>query len=128
MPREGEAAAKLAVGDIARRGLPTAHLGDRAETVLLLMATGAWPQAVVINEAGVILGRLRKSRLEETPKDLVDVLMDEGPSTSRPNEDLAETVKGMQAVGVRFLLVSNPEGNPLGLLFLSDAVRRLESA
>ena len=124
-PREGEDADKLTVGDLARPGLPTARLGDRADTVLERMARGAWPQAVVVDEAGVVLGRLRRSRLEEAATDLVDALMEEGPSTARANEDLAATVKGMVDGGIHFLLVSTPEGFPLGLLFLQDATERL---
>ena len=125
LPRDGDDAAKLTVGDIARPGLPTARLGDRADTVLGKMALGAWPQAMVVDEAGVVLGRLRKSRLQESPAELVDVLLEEGPSTARANEDLVATVKGMRADDIHFLLVSAPEGHPIGLLFLQDATRRL---
>jgi len=103
LPREGDDAGKLTVGEVAR----------------------GWPQAVVVDEAGVVLGRLRRSRLQEAPTDLVDDLMEEGPSTARANEDLAGTVKGMVDDGIHFLLVSTPEGFPLGLLFLQDATERL---
>ncbi len=127
LPREGEDAGKLTVGDVARPNIPTAHLGDGAYSVLKLMARGDWPQAVVVDEAGVLLGRLRKSRLSEAPNDLVEVLMDEGPSTARANEDLSETTKGMVEGGVNFLLVSTPEGFPLGLLFREDARARLDA-
>lgn len=127
LPRDGDAAGKLTVGDVARPGLPTAHLGDPADAVLEKMAEGDWPQAVVINQLGVILGRLRRSRLQESPAALVDVLIEEGPSTSRPNEDLAETVKGLVEGDVHYLLVSNPDGNPLGLLFMDEATKRLTS-
>ena len=126
LPRAGADATKLTVGDIARPGLPTARLGDRADTVLAEMAPDAWPQAVVVDEAGVVLGRLRKSRLQESPAELVDVLLEEGPSTARANEDLVATIEGMKAEDIHFLLVSTPEGHPLGLLFLEDATKRLE--
>ena len=124
-PREGDDAGKLTVGDVARPGLPTARLGNTAGTMLERMANGGWPQAVVVDEAGVVLGRLRRSRVQEAPTDLVDDLMEEGPATARANEDLAGTVKGMVDDGIHFLLVSTPEGFPLGLLFLQDATERL---
>ena len=89
------------------------------------MAEGDWPQAVVVDGAGVLLGRVRKSRLLESPSALIDDLIEEGPSTARANEDLSATVKEMLAGDVHFLLVSTPEGQPLGLLFLQDATQRL---
>lgn len=127
LPREGEDAGKLTIDDVARPNIPTAHPGDEADSVLKVMAQGDWPQAAVVDEAGVLLGRLRKSRLSEAPNDLVEVLMDEGPSTARADEDLAETTKVMVDGGVQFLLVGTPEGFPLGLLVREDATARLDA-
>jgi len=82
------------------------------------------PPSRLINygRAGVSL----KVDTEGSPAELVDVLMEEGPSTARANEDLVASVEGMKADDIHFLLVSTPEGHPLGLLFLQDATKRLE--
>ena len=125
LPREGEDSGKLTVGDVARPGIPLAGLGERSDLVLPKLSEGAWPQAVVVNRDGVILGRLRKTRLAEAPHELVDVLMEEGPSTARASEDLEGTVKGMVEKNVLFLLVATPEGLPIGLLFRDEAMARL---
>ena len=119
LPREGDSAAELMVGDVARQGLPTASLGERAGVILGRL--GDWPQAVVVDGDGVILGRVRRSSLSGSPERPVEDLMEEGPSTVRGDEDLAKTVAGMGEV--RYLLVTTPQGHLIGLLYRDDARR-----
>lgn len=124
LPREGDAAQDLTAADGARKGLPTAHLGDSAQSVLDRI--GDWPQAAVVDEEGVILGRLRKSRLTESPHQLVDELMEEGPSTTRPDEPLRDTVAGMG--DVRYRLVTTSDGVLIGLLDREEAKKQVDAA
>ena len=96
-------------------------MGERAQAVLDRI--GDWPQAAVIDADGVILGRLRKSKLTEAPERLVDELLEEGPSTTRPDEPLKDTVEGMGEV--RYRLVSTVDGILIGLLDRDEAKRKL---
>lgn len=113
-------------GHAYRRGVPTCSPEDRIRRVRELLADGG-SIVLVVNGAGVILGRLRRSRLGDDAEALAGDLMELGPATYRPSVPLAEIVPKMQAGGFDSALISDPDGRPLGLLGRADAEAALNS-
>jgi hypothetical protein len=65
-PRESTAAAVHNAGEIARRGTPTCALEDRVDDVRQQVLAVGRHVCIVINDAGIVEGRLRGRALEET--------------------------------------------------------------
>jgi hypothetical protein len=78
--------------------------------------TAGWSWAVVVDEAGVVLGRLRRTDLGDNPEATAAEVMELGPSTYRPSVPLAELVPKMKSGGFENTLVTNPDGRLRGLL------------
>ena len=70
---------------------------------------------VVVNDVGVVQGRLRRDRLDPTDVRPVEVAMEPGPTTIRADADVAETTNRMRARGVPILIVTDPDGVLVGL-------------
>ena len=77
-----------------------------------------WGVCAVVDDAGVVAGRLRVSTIDATEERTAEELMDLGPSTVRPHQELAKTLADMDSHHLEVLLVTTPEGRLLG------AVRR----
>jgi hypothetical protein len=81
-------------------------------------ATGArskgWPVCVVVNDTGVVAGRLRVDKVTGDDHRPAQVAMDAGPATIRANDELASTLARMAERHVPVLLVTTPEGTLLG--------------
>jgi CBS domain-containing protein len=82
-------------------------------------------ERVVVNEGGVILGRVRAAQLTGEPGVRVHEVMTSGPTTVRANEPLAGLVARMAKGNVPSILVSDPDGVLLGALERDDAERAL---
>jgi CBS domain-containing protein len=82
-------------------------------------------ERVVVNEDGVILGRVRAAQLTSEPGVRVDEVMTPGPTTVRANEPLEALVSRMAKRNVPSILVSDPDGVLLGALERDDAEREL---
>ena len=124
LPREGRLAKVPDAGDVARRDVPTCgltqRLGDVAERL-----RGGWDTCIVVNDSGVVLGRLRKAALSGDPDALVEAAMESGPATYRPNTLLQEVTERMRKRRVTSVLVTTSDGRLVGLLYRRDAERRL---
>jgi CBS domain-containing protein len=108
------------VGDVYRRGAPTCAPEDSIGRVRRLFTDG-WSWVVVLNSSGVILGRLRRSRLGGDEEATAADVMEPGPSTYRASVPLAEIVPKMRSGGFENALVSDPDGHLLGVLNRADA-------
>ncbi|MDP8953331.1 MAG: hypothetical protein M3N37_00105 [Actinomycetota bacterium] len=110
-------------------GLPTVRADDRerrafegaglepltcgpATPVADLPAGGS---AIVVNSAGIVLGRVPARRGEDSTGTAEDV-MRPGPTTVRAHEPLDPLLERMRASGVAEMIVTTPEGRLLGLV------------
>ena len=118
LPSEGEDGPL--VGDAYRRGLPTCSPDDSIGRVRGLFRDG-WDWVVVLNSRGVILGRLRRTRLGDDDEAAAADVMEPGPSTYRANVPLPEMISKMKSGGFENALVSDPDGRLLGVLNRADA-------
>jgi len=127
-PREGTSARVPNAGEVARRETPTCMLEDRVADVReKVLAVGRYV-CIVVNEAGIVEGRLRGGALEETPEATAEEAMEIGPTTIRPNEPLEPLVERMHRRGVRTIIVSDLKGRLVGIVYREDAERALEAA
>jgi hypothetical protein len=75
---------------------------------------------VVVNESGVVAGRLRTGMIGPDDQRRAEDAMEAGPATIRAHDDLAATLARMADRHVEVLLVTTPEGRLLGAV-RSDA-------
>jgi hypothetical protein len=110
LPREGEAAEVPLAGDLVRP-IATCRLGTPLDQV-------KDRPCAVVNDQGIVLGLLRH------PGDApgtVDDHMEAGPTTVRASEEVAALLHRMQHARVAGILVTTPEGRPLGWLDREEA-------
>jgi Mg/Co/Ni transporter MgtE len=127
-PREATAATVPNAGEAARRGTPTCALEDRLGDVREKVLAVGRHVCIVVNDAGIVEGRLRGRALDKTPEATAEEAMEIGPTTIRPNEQLGPLVERMHKRGVRTIIVSDLKGQLVGILYRDDAERALEQA
>lgn len=119
LPSEGTQANVPRVGDIARRNIPTCRLADRIGEVREQSV------CLVVNDAGVVLGRLRGKALAAEPQTAAETMMESGPTTIRPNTPLESIARRISARKVGSIIVTDSDGKLIGILYRKDAERRL---
>lgn len=83
---------------------------------------------VVVNDEGIVLGRLRRESWNAPDDSPVEQVMEEGPTTIRPDEDLDSLAMRMLDRNVDSVLISDPDGRLLGVLYRKDAQAALSEA
>ena len=123
LPREGVSAGIPTVGDLARRDVPTCAPGDEVGAVRERAHAAGWEECVVVNDRRIVLGLLRGEALDADPDATAEQIMRPGPTTYKPDAEVAEAGRRMRERGVRALLVATPDGALVGLLRREDAER-----
>src|SRR5689334_5421668 len=113
-PVEGERAGEKRVGHFARSDVVTCALGDDAVEVVERIETSPYGFALVLGQDGTILGRLRRSAIREAGSGTAEELMNPGPSTVRPDQDVTELCEKLDAKDLKTAIVSTPEGKLIG--------------
>lgn len=127
-PREGTATAVPNAGEVARKGTPTCSLEDRVGDVRQKVLEVGREVCIVVNEEGIVEGRLRGRALSESPNATAEEAMEVGPTTIRPSEALRPLVERMHRRGVRTIAVSDLRGQLIGTLHREDAERAFGKA
>lgn len=127
-PREGKAAAVPNAGEVARRGTPTCSLEDRVGAVKDQVESVGREVCIVVNQSGIVEGRLRGKALKESLEASAEESMEIGPTTIRPSESIAPLVERMHRRAVRTIVVSDLRGELVGILYREDADAALERA
>ncbi len=107
-----------------RRDVPRFGLQDRTGEILEILKAGAWEWGAVVNESGILLGRVRARDLPD-PEARASEIMDEGPGTYRPNVPLDELLARMFDKGFDLAFVTDPDGRLRGLVARRDISRAL---
>lgn len=126
LPLEGKLANIPRAGDVARKSVPTCRLTERMGSVRERVHSSGWDVCLVVDDAGVVLGRLREAAFEKDPGVTVDRVMEEGPTTIRPSTELEGITGRMQAKNVGSILVTRSNGNIIGVMYRADAEQALE--
>lgn len=80
---------------------------------------------LVLGPGRLVLGRLRGDALDADDARSVTDVMENGPTTIRPDEDLAALIGRMQKRRVTSIIVTDPEGHLIGVLDREDGERAL---
>ncbi len=116
LPTEGNGVHPPRVIGPADHDPPTCGPTDRVADAGARMRAAEWDSCVVVNDAGIVLGRLRLDRVDSASTATAEDVMESGPATVRANEDLAEVSARMRRRNVPTIIVSTPDGELLGVL------------
>lgn len=123
LPVEGDKAGTPTAGHLARDEVVTCGLHDRVGAVRDRLDDSPFPFALVISEAGVLLGRLRGSALNCDPGLPAEEVMEPGPSTVRPDRSAGKLAGRLADSNLRWAIVTTPEGRLLGVVSREDLER-----
>jgi Mg/Co/Ni transporter MgtE len=123
LPMEGAGPFRFVAGQIMRPAGATCGPDARSGDVRAMLRSH--PVCVVVNEHGVVVGRVRPKDLPEADDVRVEEFMPLGPATVQRREELSGLVQRMRAKGVTTILVTTPKGELLGTLDRGDAERFL---
>ena len=113
--------------DVVRRDVPTCGPAEPVGEAHRRTQAAGWEQCIVIAEGRVILGRLRRDAWNAPPATPAEDVMENGPTTVRPDELLAELVERMQKRKVSSIVVATPDGVLVGTLDRADAEAYLQA-
>ncbi len=125
LPIEGKLAEKPRLLAAARNDVPTCRINDKVGAARRLAEQAKLDFCVVTNGNRVILGILEPKALASDPVAPTEKAMRKGPSTYRPNLYLEDALKFIQEKDIHRVLVTNSEGELLGVLLKEDAERYL---
>lgn len=125
LPMEGDFATIPRAGDVVRRDVPTCQLTDRLGEVQQMSQAAGWKVCLVVNEQNIVLGRLRGEAWDADPNTPVAAVMENGPTTFRPDNFLELLAKRMREKKVGSVIITNSDGALIGILYRKDAEERL---
>jgi Mg/Co/Ni transporter MgtE len=125
LPREGTTAGEPTAGEVARTDVPTCRLDDDLAAVRRAVGATDWELCLVVNEAGVVLGRVGREALRGEQPGTVEEAMTEGPGTVRANVPLGSLVERLRRRGLTTVVVTRPDGTLVGAVRLEEAQRLL---
>ena len=128
LPTEGEQANVPRAKDLLRQDVATARVDERVSAVRQRVARSPYGFALVLAQDRTLLGRLGKAALEGNPHAAAQQVMEPGPSTVRPDRQLADLLEPMRTHNLQAMVVTTPQGRLLGVLRRDDAERRLAQA
>jgi Mg/Co/Ni transporter MgtE len=128
LPTEGPGARTLRAGAVARRDVPTCKPDDRVEQAAASAQAAGAEVCMVVNDERVVLGRIRGDALLGDQAATVEDVMEEGPTTTRADDNLEDLTSRMRDRSVASIVVTDPDGRLLGVLYREDAEAALGSA
>ena len=123
LPTEGEAAGRPTAATVARRDVPMCHLEESLRDVRARVRAAGWDACVVVNEKRIVMGLLRAEQLGPEEDLTAEAAMRPGPSTFRPNVDIAEMAEFMATHDLPNAPVTTSAGELIGLIVREDAER-----
>ena len=128
LPMDGHTARVPKAGDVFRPDAATCGLTELLGTVRERTQAAGVDVCLVLTEAKVVLGRLRRKAWEAEASATVESVMENGPATVRPDENLEALVKRMRDRKVDSIIVTNSDGVLMGLLYVEDAETHLKNS
>src|SRR5262245_56626016 len=113
----GTRARRFSAGQVADRHVPTCGLADTPSAVRARLGPGRSATCIVVNDAGVVLGRLgRAARRSKDPATSVEAVMDI-PTTYRP-DNLVESLIDAGGKAEAELVITTSDGVLVGVISL----------
>ena len=126
LPLEGETASIPRAGDAVRGGDVICRLDETLKTVQARIKTADTNVCIDTTDANVVLGRIRGRALRGDPDNTAEQAMSPGPSTIRPDTELAEVVEFYGESGIKSVLVTDQDGTLIGTVYIEHARNMLE--
>jgi len=124
LPREGQNADVPYAGELVDREPPTCRLSDRVGDLIALLLGSRYGFCLVLNEQRIVLGRVRKSALNDADASAsAESVMEPGPSTVRPNTPARELDERLANRGLKTAIITTPDGCLIGVFHHTDAER-----
>jgi CBS domain-containing protein len=117
LPTEGDRRHPPRVGAVMHRAVPTCTPGTPVSHVAARLDRDGATLCVVVNQQGVVQGRLRRGGIDPADQQSAGEVMEPGPATVRADEPLTEALERMRRRNVASLIVSTPDGVLLGVVF-----------
>ena len=127
LPLEGAEGSATRAGADVRTDVPTCRLTDRLPEVCGRLDESGWDTCFVLDEEGVVLGRIGRRAIRGGEEVTAEEAMTPGPSTIRPSARLRDVVERMQTQNLTNLPVTTSDGRLVGLLTRGDAEQALAS-
>jgi hypothetical protein len=121
LPVEGTVTKVPPIQQLARTDVPTCRFAEAIRDVRPRL--GTWTTCFVLNDEGIVIGRLHEKDLEGDPKARAGDVMRPGPSTFRPNVSVVQMLEFMNENRLDTAPVTRPDGTLVGLLLRGDAER-----
>jgi CBS domain-containing protein len=128
LPLEGIDGSDTRAGAYVRTDVPACAPEDRLIEICTRLEESGWDTCFVLDEHGVVLGRIGRSAIRGRTDVSAEEAMTLGPSTVRPSVRLGAIVERMRRQKLTNLPVTRSDGRFVGLLVLrdaEDALRRL---
>ena len=120
LPVEGHLAEEPTIGSLASRDVTTCQLDDRVDAILDRMGREAYAACFVLNDDGVVLGRIYRSDLRAGRGPAAIDAMRPGPSTYRPDVTAREMLTRMLEHNLHTAPVTTSDGRLVGLVRRRD--------
>jgi Mg/Co/Ni transporter MgtE len=128
LPVEGERATPPTAGRLMRDDAVRCAPGDRVGDVLDSVKRSPYTFALVTDEAGQLLGRVRGSLCSESDRErAAGEVMELDPSTVRPHRSAQAVAKRLAEKGFKWAIVTTPEGRLLGVAWREDLERAAQT-
>jgi CBS domain-containing protein len=125
LPLEGRNGSDTRAGAYLRRDVPTCRLDEQLHEVCVRVERAGWDTCFVVDETGIVLGRLGRGAIRRERAQTVEEAMTPGPRTVRPSARLEAMVERMREQNLSNLPVTTSDGRLVGLLLREDAERAL---
>ncbi|MFQ5933499.1 MAG: CBS domain-containing protein [Dehalococcoidia bacterium] len=126
---EGRTAGRRRAISIARKDIPTCRADEQLRDVRDRVHSTKHSTCIVVNDGGVVLGRLGRKAWEKDIDATVEEVMALGPATVRPDVFIHDVIGRFQRGKMASILVtsygSHKGGRFLGVLYREDTERVL---
>jgi CBS domain-containing protein len=120
LPHEGTNVPERSAADVAYTDVPTCHLGEAMTEVRERVREAGWGTCIVVNEQGIVLGRVGRRGLAADDEVTVEEAMSPGPSTVRPSIGTDALLERMRSRDLTSFVVTTPDGRLVGLVRRSE--------
>ena len=125
LPLEGKGPHYFVAGEVLNERYPTCTPETPVRAAAASMDSSGEPFCLVVNDEGILLGRVRRKKVQPNDDRTVAEVMEPGPATVRLVEPLKPLVKRMQHAGVGTIVVSDHKGHLLGVVRRHGAEKAL---
>jgi|SRR5680860_587417 len=129
LPVEGKGPHFAMAAEVATKdGVHTCVPGSTAKDSAAVMEKRGESFCLVFNDEDIVLGRLRKKHFDRDSDELVETVMETGPTTVRPTEPAKALLERMDKRNVPAVVVTTNRGQLIGVARREDLRRLVEES